>query len=79
MHNTNAFTQMYVPRNLGECGEATTRQKGNLVALVWKDKKLVYVMSTNCQLEGATTEQLRDRDRSVQQVPVPVSDIYLHR
>ena len=80
-HNTNTLTQMYVPCNLGdlERGEATTCQKGNLVASVWKDKKLVYVMSTNCQPEGATSVQRRNRDGSVQQVPCPPSVVEYNR
>ena len=50
-----------------------SRQRDNLVASVWRDRKLVYLMSTNSHPEGNTTVQRRERDGSVQQIPCPPS------
>ena len=67
---------MYSPQNITgdlERGEAITRQSGSLVASVWRDKTLVYLMSTNCQPNGDSTVQRRNRDGTVQQVSCPPS------
>ena len=40
---------------------------------MWRDKKLVYVMSTNSQPEGDSTVRRRNRDGTAQQVPCPPS------
>ena len=41
---------------------------------MWKDKKLVYLMSTNCQPTGDSTVKRRNHDGTAQQVPcLPVS------
>ena len=53
--------------------ESVSRQRDNLVASVWRDRKLVYLMSTNSHPEGNTTVQRRERDGSVQQIPCPPS------
>ena len=73
---------MYLPQNNTgdlERGEATTRQSGNLVASVWRDKRLVYLMSTNCQPNDDATVQRRNRDGTVQQVPCPPSVVAYNR
>jgi hypothetical protein len=36
-------------------GELITMQKGNLYAWVWKDKKNVFYLSTNCDPTTANT------------------------
>ncbi len=40
---------------------------------MWRDRKLVYVMSTNSHPQGDTTVRRKDRDGTVQQVPCPPS------
>ena len=42
--------------NIGnlERGEQIFQQKGNVVVAVWKDRKPVYVMSSNCSPIGDT-------------------------
>ena len=40
---------------------------------MWRNKKLVYVMSTNSQPEGDSTVRRRNRDGTAQQVPCPPS------
>ena len=52
-------------------GESIVRQKGNLVANIWQDKKLVSIMSTNCQPTGPTTVRRKQKDGQVQSVPCP--------
>lgn len=46
-------------------------QSGNLVASVWRDRKLVYVMSTNSDAEGDTSVQRKERDGSAKVIPCP--------
>ena len=41
------------------------------MASVWRDCKLVYVMSTNSDPEGSTTVQRKERDGSAQMIPCP--------
>ena len=52
-------------------GESLSCQRGNVVASVWRDRKLVYVMSTNSDSEGSTTVQRKERDGSAQMIPCP--------
>ena len=52
-------------------GESIFHQKGNLVANIWQDKKLVSIMSTNCQPTGPTTVRRKQKDGQVQSVPCP--------
>ena len=40
---------------------------------MWRDRKLVYMMSTNSHPQGDTTVRRKDRDGTVQQVPCPPS------
>ena len=40
---------------------------------VWRDQKLVYLMSTNAQADGGTTVRRKSRDGSTQQVSCPQS------
>ena len=54
-------------------GESVARQKGNLVATVWRDRRLVYVMSTNSDPRTPTTVQRKERDGSSQTVSCPRS------
>ncbi len=51
-------------------GEAIFRQHGNLVANVWRDKKLVYVMSTNSSPVMSTCNR-KEKDGTVVEVPIP--------
>ena len=52
-------------------GESILRQKGNLVANIWQDKKAVAMMSTNCQPTGSTTVRRKQKDGRVDMVPCP--------
>ena len=54
-------------------GESIFRQRGNLVAISWQDKKQVTVMSTNCQPTGSTTVMRRQKDGQRATVPCPPS------
>ncbi len=54
-------------------GESTFRQDGNLVVSAWRDRKLVYIMSTNCQPEGDATVRRKNRDGTTQTVACPPS------
>ena len=56
-----------------------SRQRDNLVASVWRDRKLVYVMSTNSNPKGDTTVQRRERDGTAQQVPCPPSVVVYNK
>ena len=56
-----------------ERGESIFRQRNQLVVSVWRDQKLVYLMSTNAQADGGTTVRRKSRDGSTQQVSCPQS------
>lgn len=47
-----------------ERGEYRFQQSGNLLATVWMDKKLVYIMSTNTSPDETTTCNRRQKDGS---------------
>ncbi len=53
-------------------GEAIFRQHGNLVANVRRDKKLVYVMSTNSSLVMSTCNR-KEKDGTLVEVSIPTS------
>ncbi|XP_022798311.1 piggyBac transposable element-derived protein 4-like [Stylophora pistillata] len=58
-------------------GESLFRRKGDVVATVWKDKKLVSFISTQCQVGGNETVSRKQKDGSIIQVPtVPVVQLY---
>ena len=52
-------------------GKSLTRQSGSLVASIWRDHKLVYVMSTNSSPQGDTTVQRKEKDGSNLSLPCP--------
>ena len=54
-------------------GEYRFRQRGNLVATTWRDRKLVYVMSTNPSPSDITVVKRRAKDGSVDDVTCPES------
>ena len=60
-------------------GESIYRQKGSLVASVWRDRKLVYVMSTNCPPTGNTKVQQKEKDGSKKMFPCPPSIVGYNR
>ena len=58
-------------------GESLFRRKGGVVATVWKDKKLVSFLSTQCEVRGNETVSQKQKDRKIIQVPtVPVVQLY---
>ena len=54
-------------------GESVARQKGNLVATAWRDRKLVYVMSTNTDPRASTMVRRKERDGTCSMVSCPES------
>ena len=52
-------------------GEYVYQQNGNLVATAWRDRKLVYVMSTNCPATGDTEVRRKEKDGSTNFIPCP--------
>ncbi len=63
----------YIPLSQGdlERGESVYCQDGNLVASVWRDRKLVYTMSTNCPATGSTQVRRKEKDGSSRMVSRP--------
>ena len=49
------------------------QQKGNLVANVWRDKRLVYVMSTNTKGDDRTTCRRKEKNGSTSTVAIPMN------
>ena len=56
-----------------------SRQRRNLVASVWKDRKLVYVMSTNSDPQEDASVQRKDRDGTSHLVPCPQNVIVYNK
>ena len=56
-----------------ERGDFVFRRCGNIVALVWKDNKLVYMISTNANPSVVSTCQRKDKDGTVKTVPAPLA------
>ena len=52
-------------------GESIFRQKGNLVANIWQDKKVVSVISINCQPTGPTKVSREQKDGTTEMVTCP--------
>ena len=67
IHNNNSLTEDL------QRGEFLFRQCGNLVVCVWKDNRLVYIMSTNWTPTDTTTVRRRDKDGNTHNVPAPNS------
>ena len=51
--------------------ELITMQKGNLCAWVWKDKKNVFYLSTNCDPTTANTVRRQQKDGTLKDVSYP--------
>ena len=54
-----------------ERGEFVYKVCGGVVATVWRDNKLVYIMATNTSPTDATTCQRKNKDGTVDSIPVP--------
>ena len=52
-------------------GESIFHQKGNLVANIWQDKKVMLVMSTNCDPTGLTKVCRKQKDGTTEIVTSP--------
>ena len=52
-------------------GDFIIMQKGNLCAWVWKDKKNVFYLSTNCDPTTGNTVKRRQKDGTLKDVPCP--------
>ena len=58
-------------------GESLFHRKGGVVATVWKDKKLVSFLSTQCEVRGNETVSRKQKDGKIIQVAtVPVVQLY---
>ena len=58
-------------------GESLFRRKGNIVASVWKDKKAVAFISTQCNARGNETVRRKQKDGTYIEVPsLPVVKLY---
>ncbi len=60
-------------------GEFRYRQRGNLVVTTWRDKRLVYVMSTNTPPTATNAVSRRGKDRTKEQIPCPLSGSQYNR
>ena len=56
-------------------GESVTVQAGKVTASAWMDRKMVMVMSTNCQPSSCGTVNRKQRDGTSVEVPCPESII----
>lgn len=58
-------------------GESIFQRKGNIVATVWKDKKAVSFISTQCNVRGDETVRRKQKDGTFIEVPtIPAVTLY---
>lgn len=58
-------------------GESLYRRQGNVVATIWKDKKAVAFLSTQCNVKGEGTVRRKQKDGTFIEVPsLPVVTLY---
>ena len=58
-------------------GESVHRRQGNIVVTVWKDKKLVSFISTQCDVTGNETVRRKEEDGTYIEVPtIPAVTLY---
>lgn len=58
-------------------GESVYQQQGNIVITVWKDKKLVSFISTQCDVRGNETVRRKQKDGTYIKVPtIPAVTLY---
>ena len=58
-------------------GESIFRRKGNIVAIVWKDKEVVSFISTQCNVRGDETVRRKQKDGTYIEVPtIPTVTLY---
>ena len=58
-------------------GESVYRRQGNIVVTVWKDKKLVSFISTQCDVTGDETVRRKEEDGTYIEVPtIPAVTLY---
>jgi hypothetical protein len=75
--NRRGMPEAIKAAKLKKRGQTITMQKGNLVATVWKDKKMVTYSSTNCDPTQQRIVQRRQKDGTRRGVPAPVaSELY---
>ena len=70
-----AYACAYIIQNILFRGDSETVQKGKVSASAWMDRKVVMVMSSNCQPTGVGTVLRRLQDGSRVSVPCPESII----
>ena len=61
--------------------EHTYRQRGELGALVWKDRRLVYLLTTHTSPANITTVERRSEDGSIvlRSIPTAIADYNQHK
>ncbi|KAK3107853.1 hypothetical protein FSP39_023451 [Pinctada imbricata] len=57
---------------LKEQGQSIVRQKGDLTVSVWRDKKNITLLSTNCSSGQAEQVSRKQKDGSTKEVPCPL-------
>ncbi len=55
-------------------GDILFQQKGNLVANVWRDNRLVYVMFNNTTGDDSTVCQRKEKNGSISTIPIPLNN-----
>ena len=73
LYNVYMYTILFLTTGQLKRGEYVFRQCGNLVANVWRDKRLVYTMSTNTNPTATTTCLRKKKDGSTNSVTIPLN------
>ncbi len=71
--HTHTHTHTFLSVDNLERGEHIFRQKGNVVVAVWKDKKPIHLMSSNCSPTGDTQVRRKQKDGRIRFFPCPPS------
>ena len=73
LYNVYMYTILFLTTGQLKRGEYVFRQCENLVANVWRDKRLVYTMSTNTNPTATTTCLRKKKDGSTNSVTIPLN------
>ncbi|XP_033728229.1 piggyBac transposable element-derived protein 4-like [Pecten maximus] len=69
--NRKGLPPAVVKAKLRKQGDMIQRQKGNLVATAWHDKRTVLLLTTNVDPTERTTVQRKQKDGTIVEVPCP--------
>ena len=69
--NRKAFPKEVKDAKLRNRGDSFSMQREGITACAWKDKKLVYFLTSGCQPSGDNTVNRRKKDGTIEEISAP--------